>query len=475
MLQNILKKTLVLVPLLILGVFFISQNALAVTVETYPVGTSNLNLKNDGGFHSQKYEFTAQTVFNTNVLTDTLTVETYETSTCFKTSACQIGLYNAAGTNLSFFNFQSTSTLNGNTFLTTYHVNTTITTTAATHYWLAGDDASVTGARSPSTTYVNGDSWDTSCHGGSVINCSAGVYNSDFYFGIKTNPTAGANSFIQFDGTPTSTCQMSSISVTDSYSPTDLAACIASNSCSQGVAFSIFSSSTYYPFNQNTGVFGQGLNNASETFQVPLHMTFTTNSIVYARAYLCSKNTLAQCELDTTSNPNILDYSDEWSFVVDPFGSCVTTTYSQSEITPRFNTSTLSFLNNLTNIANTKCDELNHGVSGPIVWGLCKALVFTFVPGNAILNDWANLRTAVANKPPFGYYSAYSSSLASLSSATSTTSTIATSSAVFVSNVQAYTAGYTWYTTFMTIIRALLWISFGFAIYRFFKRFTPNS
>jgi len=56
---------------------------------------------------------------------------------------------------------------------------------------------------------------------------------------------------------------------------------------------------------------------------------------------------------------------------------------------------------------------------------MCQMFLFLFYPQGTALQKFTNLKTALQNKPPFGYFTAYKTAMDGLQSASSTTSTIA--------------------------------------------------
>jgi len=214
-------------------------------------------------------------------------------------------------------------------------------------------------------------------------------------------------------------------------------------------------------------------------YYMPTKFSFATNTVYNARAYLCKKANATDCRLDlNTPNGNIIAYSENYRFTVTDQGACSSTIYESPGEAVRTSTNPYqdTALSDLYDQALEQCDQYGSDIPvvGGIVTGICRVLITLTIPSQGSFDKLVSLRAAVANKPPFAYFGVFSTTISSLESATSTASVISTSSASFVSNVQAYT-NFNWYQTYLTIIRALLWVAFAFGIYKFFKHFTPNS
>lgn len=293
--------------------------------------------------------------------------------------------------------------------------------------------------------------------------------------------TPAGSSAVLFDQTPSSTCQFKQWKLNVTFGQDSDFACNASQTCSVGVTWNTFDGNTtsYRLTEPDLPLNGDVRLASNFAYYYQTKFFFATNTVYNARAYLCKKSSAADCRLDlNTPNGNIIAYSDNYRFTVTDQGACSSTIYESPGEAVRTSTNPNqdNTFNDLYESALNQCDQFgsNIPIVGGVVTGLCRVLVTLFIPSQGAFDKLASLRGAVANKPPFAYYTVFSGTISSLSTATSTASVISTSSADFVSSVQAYT-GFTWYQTYLTIIRALLWVAFAFGIYRFFKYFTPNS
>lgn len=293
--------------------------------------------------------------------------------------------------------------------------------------------------------------------------------------------TPGGSSAILFDQTPTSTCQFKQWKLNLTFGQDSDFACNASQSCTVNVSWNTVDGNTtsYRLANPDVALSGDVRGLSDFAYYMPTKFSFATNTVYNARAYLCKKANATDCRLDlNTPNGNIIAYSENYRFTVTDQGACSSTLYESPGEAVRTSTNPYqdTALSDLYDQALEQCDQYGSDIPivGGIVTGICRVLVTLVIPSQGSFDKLISLRAAVANKPPFAYFSVFSTTISSLESATSTASVISTSSASFVSNVQAYT-NFTWYQTYQTIIRALLWIAFAFGIYKFFKHFTPNS
>jgi len=293
--------------------------------------------------------------------------------------------------------------------------------------------------------------------------------------------TAGGSSAVLFDQTPTTTCQFKQWKLNLTFGQDSDFACNASQTCTVNVSWNTFDGNTtsYRLANPDVPLTGDVRGLDDFAYYMPTKFSFATNTVYNARAYLCKKANATDCRLDlNTPNGNIIAYSDNYRFTVTDQGACSSTLYESPGEAVRTSTNPYqdTALSDLYDQALEQCDQYGSDIPivGGIVTGICRVLITLTIPSQGSFDKLISLRAAVANKPPFAYYSVFSTTISSLSSATSTASVISTSSADFVSNVQAYT-NFSWYQTYLTVIRALLWIAFAFGVYRFFKYFTPNS
>jgi len=291
----------------------------------------------------------------------------------------------------------------------------------------------------------------------------------------------GGSSAVLFDQTPTSTCQFRQWKLNVTFGQDSDFACNASQTCTVNVSWNTFDGNTtsYRLTNPDPPLTGDVRGLSNYAYYMPTKFSFATNTVYNARAYLCKKANATDCRLDlNTPNGNIIAYSENYRFTVTDQGACSSTLYESPGEAVRTSTNPYqdTALSDLYDQALEQCDQYGSDIPvvGGIVTGICRVLITLTIPSQGSFDKLISLRAAVANKPPFAYYSVFSTTISSLSSATSTASVISTSSADFVSNVQAY-INFSWYQTYLTVIRALLWIAFAFGVYRFFKYFTPNS
>lgn len=285
----------------------------------------------------------------------------------------------------------------------------------------------------------------------------------DIYFIVN-----GGYSTISFTDTPTSTCNFSNFKFTPSFSTADLANCsTATSTCSQGVAMNANTNTTTYLYNTNYG------NIASFSFPtyIPNPFTFVSGTVYNARAYICSSDNQFDCRMGVGTNNNILAYSEPWQFIVNGLNTCSTTYYSQSEIPPPGATTSTELIS-LRAQAAGQCDAFNDGtVLGGVVWGLCKVMVYLFVPSDDSLNNYRSLQAQVQNKPPFGYISVFTNQLSQFSSSTSSTPSVSTSTYFSTSSLSTLVAT-PWYGSVRTIIGYIFWLLLLLYLYWRAKHFS---
>lgn len=297
----------------------------------------------------------------------------------------------------------------------------------------------------------------------------------------------GGSSFVSFYSTSTSFCQNTrQWKLNTTFGNDSIFQCQASGTCSVGVAWNGFAANTStYALNNNDIAFSAGSDLASlstRPYYMPMRFTFGPSTTFNARAYLCDGNSATTCRLDLAASPlntHIIAYSDNWQFTVkDPSDVACSSSIgfeSPNEVTAGSPVVTQNTaLTDLYNQALAQCDAFGQQtpVIGGVVQGLCRVLMTLFIPSQSSFDTLLSLRTAVANKPPFGYYNVYISSLQGIESSTSTAAVVSDSD---VTTGISIFSGIGWYQTWMIIIRALLWVAFGFGVIKFFKYFTPNS
>lgn len=103
----------------------------------------------------------------------------------------------------------------------------------------------------------------------------------------------------------------------------------------------------------------------------------------------------------------------------------------------------------LSGVATSTCDILN--ISGCVQ----NALLFMFYPSETILDNFAELKTLIASKPPFGYIAVYTTQLSALSSAGSATFDLADEDNIKTLIFDPISNGLSY----------ILWVCFGFWIF----------
>lgn len=309
------------------------------------------------------------------------------------------------------------------------------------------------------TTYCGTGNYTGSLFG---VNTTSTYPNGRFADGTKSVKNLffalnGETAEINFTETPTSTCQFQNWAIS-SYIPTEQYNSLYNGSYvigyNNGASGDTVGGYFFYDLGSPTEI-------GDASFYVPHNGSFPEESVFYARAFICEKNNREDCwpELD---NEHLIAQSNEYTFTTNAFDSCTTTMFSQGEARP------LELLNDnftqLTDEAYTNCENMENVVAK----GLCKALVFLFVPNNTVLNNFVDLKDTLNTKPPFGYFSIYSETLENFEDSTITTSTINNTTLnetfIAVKNI-------TIFDTFYNIVIILLWCGFGFYIIKRFKNF----
>lgn len=111
---------------------------------------------------------------------------------------------------------------------------------------------------------------------------------------------------------------------------------------------------------------------------------------------------------------------------------------------------------------NLTCDP----TSSFFATSMCHLFLFLFYPSQSILDRFANLKTDLSAKPPFGYVTVYKTELDTLvNSSTSATSTVDMSSL----------SQYTVFGTIRTILSWFLYFMFGWWIFNRLRRFSLHG
>lgn len=263
---------------------------------------------------------------------------------------------------------------------------------------------------------------------------------------------------VWFNSTPTSTCDFQfwdvGWSIHDDSDPTSM---------SVGVGYKLGASGTPYFYNDNTYLAKDGYgSNLGNPYALPKQGILAGDVIYYARAYLCDSQDEYDCFFSAT-NPHIIATSQEYEFVVDPWSTCSSSqTYvfqGEEAYTEDPPTSTPFFG------FSQSCDALDSTISR----ALCNAMRFLFVPEQNSLDRFLNLKTALEDKPPFGYIGVYTDALGGFDTSTTTTSTLNTATSTptftFVTELSIW-------DKFNTFFDWFLYLVFGFYIYKRFKNFS---
>lgn len=460
-LNSFITKTRVLFSTIVaaVGLFFVSP-VFAITFQTYSIGDSNF-IQTSGSYANQEFRLTTGGVVNT------ITMEYTPTSTCW-TGSCTVSIYRqSAGLLMGNYSKSASTTVNGRYYVT-YSGSSTLA--SATNYFVSDNNGAGIYGKSPSSTYENASLFDRWCTAPNQISCSTEI-GADMFVMMNVWPATGAPTFINFTDTPTSTCQFDNWSVSPYVTSADATTCLASHTCSMGVAMNLSGSEETYVFNVNDG--------GDDIFDDPTYIVnswgMASGSVYNARAYICSKTGPDECYMGATTNPNIMAISPQWSFIVDGLDTCTTTYFSQGEINPpAFSTSTAN--ETLIAQANQTCLTYNDSsVLGGVVYGLCKVMVALFVPSDGILDNFGNLRTMVSTKPPFGYINVFTTQIGNLSSASSTTNTTfatnTSTSAMQISSIGQISI----FGIVRTAFGWFLWFIFVIYVYNRFKHFSLHG
>ena len=92
---------------------------------------------------------------------------------------------------------------------------------------------------------------------------------------------------------------------------------------------------------------------------------------------------------------------------------------------------------------------------------LCQVGVFLFIPSSRALRNFVNIKNAVANKPPFGYFSEIQTALTGLSNSSTSVIISSSTAATFSSVFGRIRTAMTW----------ILWLVFGFWLFHRIRNF----
>lgn len=319
-----------------------------------------------------------------------------------------------------------------------------------------------------SSSDVMGGVFGTSSNFGTTITATGTLADAGIVLDVSVT-----SSQIILASTPLSTCNFSNWGYNLYSDSTDTSNCIndLSYNCSIGVALNAGSfSESDYIFNSNGHTTAEinGISYFANNF------TFVSGTVYHARMYYCSKNTTEECYLGVGENPNILAVSNDWQFIVNGLDTCSTTYFSQNSIPPPGAIVNEQYTS-LVSQANAQCNAFSDGsVLGGVVYGICRALVFLFVPSQDSLSNFSNLKTQVSAKPPIGYFNIYANQLNTFST-TNTTSTVASSTGMNFSSAVSVYATYPFFTYILTGIAILVYVAFAFYMYWRFKHFSLHG
>lgn len=183
----------------------------------------------------------------------------------------------------------------------------------------------------------------------------------------------------------------------------------------------------------------------NEAVKIPKLTTLTSSTIVTAVAYIKNGWT-----------GEVIASSTSYIFTVD---DNPTSDYGawQSEQP----TSTISVT------GNGDCSQVN----GWVDKGLCYTYQGLFVPSDAIMAQYVQMKDVIATKVPFGYFTLYQQSINGLSLSTSTTSTVSGIQSDFDTNLSAL--GSFWLVTTLRdwVFTPVLYLLVAFYVYYRFKHF----
>lgn len=451
-----MKKTLAI--FFILGVSFLFGNKVsAFTEETYQMLTSNLNVTSSpGSFHSQRYRFT-NTGLVTQVSIEVNSIRFASTTT----STQQVMLMNSVGTVLAYYNFESTSTINGKYFI---NYGGSYSVTAGTNYWLTNTGGGNLMAKTPSTTYTNAGNWDKSCIGGGSINCSIVTENNhDYYYGFNLGLEPGTGVSVSFTDTPDTVCDFNNWEVQNTIPGDQL---IDAPYWQMGVM--------YGPALDQQAYLDRVTLLPNTVTQFTKFTDFSAGQIWYATPVLLTREIefpYYDPVVDTFFREDVENYNvtigATWVFGILPDGSCTSTNpyYSPG--------SSLAWPTGTSTITAT-CDETDGGFFNN---SICKVLQYLFNPASSpnyphLQSSWQGLKDQVSQKPPFGYFEIYSNTLAQFATVSSTTSTL---SEVVSTTLAQDLSDLGFFASMRDFIGYLFWILGLFYIYHRFKNFSLHG
>jgi len=287
-------------------------------------------------------------------------------------------------------------------------------------------------------------------------------YNYVPYMGLfstSTDPLTPSISYIEFEENVTSTCSFSYWNIRGAVGATDQ---IDYPEGTMGVVVWGEPGNLVYQSQYLNAV----SNGAYSTFisREP-NVILEDGTTIQARAYLCNSINPDDCNFRTTdtANANYLAYSDTWQTQID-YGQCE---YPETGVYSPGDTNTVA----VQTIDLNMCES----VEGVITGGFCRVFSFLFAPSEESIERFVLLKNAMESKPPFGYVSIFSEEINSLSTASSTTST-AFSSIEVVEDMQLNSWGeLSIFETIRNILVWVLWIVFGFYIFKRFRDFSLHG
>lgn len=318
----------------------------------------------------------------------------------------------------------------------------TITLDSTHHYeWQAFGNYNFS-RRSPSSTYNNLGSYDEAGFRSSIPDGGFTASNYDIY--VRADTTADTNTTINFTATPTSTCDFDSWGVKNWISDTDLPA-FHSEGWSAQVMYGI--APEFMVYQDNAGGFGS----ASYPWSITKTQNLYGGYAYYAQASICDSTATSTCDFSVSANlSHRIAYSPVWEFIIGDNTVCS----GQKLPTQGFVWPTSTSTNPIDNFT---CDPNSNFFS----YSLCNLLNWLFIPPQSSFNQFSQLKTALENKPPFGYFLAYKSAFDSLDSTASSTVSSTAPTAEVLGTI-------TIFGTIRTIFAWIFWLVFGgYMIWRF--------
>lgn len=295
--------------------------------------------------------------------------------------------------------YASMTTTAGNVVVFT--TSTPISVTGGTEYYISdlknGGGSVLKMMWYPDNVYSNASGWD---QGGqwdpfpSFYSTAAGDFPSPRDYWVNINGYEGSGGYstaVYWPTTPTGTCDFSSWSIHRQISDTDK---ILSDNWSYGVRFGIVPGEYFWGDNEpiDCSVNPDESTNCDEvnitlTKKTPLQPGVTH----YAQIYISDQE---ESDPYTIDEDHLVATSSVWEFIIsDATGSSLC---PSQYVTPGLAIPTTT--------TSTAINRPDCNYEWPINRA-CDALVWLFYPTQASMQNFADLKAVISNKPPFGYVS----------------------------------------------------------------------